>query len=301
MKKVLSLITILSFFLSGCLKDETINTKGNLIDRGRLIEIPYSGLEYFSQKSVLTAGVTDPIVLPIVINVAAANAKTVDKDLTVTIAYDDAVRVAYNSVPDNVVEFEAMPDSCYSLSKKTAVIKAGQYLDTSSLKITFYPEKIDPTKNYMAAISIKDAQGETISGNFSTAYFHTIGNPLAGNYMWDFSRWNRATATGALSGASFTGEVTTFLPVDPTTIIVQTGYYTQPHYVLSFVNTGGVLSDFSVSFKADELASLFTANGITIVDAPKLLIADGVAKHFKIQYLAFNGTANRYIIDDFYK
>jgi len=84
MKKVLSLITILSFFLSGCLKDETINTKGNLIDRGRLIEIPYSGLEYFSQKAVLTAGVTDPIVLPIVINVAAANGVTVDKDLTVT-------------------------------------------------------------------------------------------------------------------------------------------------------------------------------------------------------------------------
>ena len=301
MKKILSLITILSFFLSGCLKDETINTKGVLISGGRLIEIPYSGLTYFSQKAVLTAGVTDPIVLPVVINVLAANGVTVEKDLTVTIVYDDAARAAYNAVASNDVKFEPLPDSCFSLIKKTAIVKAGQYFDTSSIKIIFYPEKIDPTKNYMAAITIKDAQGETISGNFSTAYFHTIGNPLAGNYMWDFSRWNRATATGSLSGASFTGEVTTFLPVDPTTIEVASGYV-GVHYALSFTNTVGVISDFSLSFNSNDVKDILDANNIKVINGPTILLADYVTGHYKFQYQVINASQlPRYIIDEFYK
>lgn len=299
MKKILSVIMILSFFLASCLKDSTLNTKGGLISSGTLIEIPYSGLEYFGQKAVLTAGVTDPIVIPIIINVAAANGKVFDKDVTITLAYDDAARTAYNAVTSNDVKYEALPDSGYSFPVKTGLIKAGRYLDT--INVTFYPDKIDPSKNYMAAITLKDAQGVSISGNFRTVYFHTIGNPLAGNYNWDFYRWNNATGMGALSGASFKGHITTFLPDDPTTIEVVSGYVGL-HYVLAFDNNAGAISNFSLSFNADDVKNILDLNSIKVVNGPTILLADPVTGHYKFQYQVLNATpAPRYIIDEFYK
>lgn len=298
MKKILGAIILLPFLLVSCLKDSTINADGGL-SSGRFIEIPYSGLENFGNNAVLTAGVTDPIVIPIIINVANANSKALEKDLTVTLSIDEAARTTYNGNAANVVKFAAIPDSSYSFPQKTGVIKAGHSLDT--LYITFYPNKIDPSKNYMAAITLKDAQGQKISGNFSTLYFHTIGNPLAGNFVWDFYRWNNNTGTGNMAGSAFMGGATTFLPDDPTTVEVQTGYYTRPHYVITFTNNAGTLSGFGVQFNVNELANSFTANGITIIDGPRLLIADPVAGHYKIQYLAFNGASYRYIIDDFHK
>ena len=300
MKKILGAIILLPFLLVSCLKDSTINADGGL-SSGRFIEIPYSGLENFGNNAVLTAGVADPIVIPIIINVANADSKALDKDLTVTLSIDEAARTAYNGNAANVVKFAAIPDSSYSFPQKTGVIKAGHSLDT--LYITFYPNKIDPSKNYMAAITLKDAQGQKISANFSTLYFHTIGNPLAGNYTWDFLRWNNNTGMGNMAGSAFKGGATTFLPDDPTTVEVQTGYYTKPHYVITFSNNAGVLSDFSVQFNVNELANLYTANGVSIIDGPHILVADPIAGHYKIQFLAYStgALAYRYIIDDFYK
>jgi len=295
MKKILSVIIILSVFLASCLKDTTINSEGGLVSTPTIIEGKYSGLAYFGEASLLTAGQVDPMVTPMVINIAGRSA--LSSDLTVTMGVNDAARVAYNATSD--IKFEAMPDSCYSFAVKTGVIPAGEYLDT--LYITFFPEKIDPAKNYMLPISIKDAQGQTISGNFSTGYFHTIGNPLAGNYTWNFYRWNNATGTGSLSGASFLGDATLFLPVNPTMIQVPTGYFTQPNYQLSFTNTNGVYSNFKLAFNPDELKSLFTDNGITVLDGPNILLADPVAGHYKFQYMVFNGSANRYLIDEYIK
>jgi hypothetical protein len=47
----------------------------------------------------------------------------------------------------------------------------------------------------MAPISIVDASGKGLSANLNTVYFHTIGNPLAGQYSYDFYRWNVADTT----------------------------------------------------------------------------------------------------------
>ena len=294
MKKILSVILILSIFLTSCLKDDTINTAGGLQETPTTIQFKYSGLVYFGEASVLTAGVADPIENSMVINVAGRSALT--SDLKVTIAADDAQRVTYNATSD--VKYEALPDSTYSIPVKEGLIPAGHYLDT--LTVIFYPEKIDPTKNYMLPITIKDAQGQIIASNFSTYWYHTIGNPLAGNYNWDYTRWNNATGTGPKHPSSFTGDVTTFLPVDPTTIQVPTAYFIGPRYVLSFTNTAGVISNFSISMNADDVKTL-SDNGVTIVDGPKILIADAVTGHYKFQFTVFNGTANRYLLDEYYK
>ena len=294
MKKILSAIIMLSFFLAGCLKDTTINSDGGLPSTPTAIQFTYSGLEYLGQASILTAGVTDPITNNMIVNVAGRSA--LSKDLIITVGVDDAKRVTYNTTSDT--KYAAMPDSCYSLPVKTGTIKAGKYLD--SLVVIFYPDKIDPTKNYMLPITLKDAQGQIIASNFSTYWYHTIGNPLAGNYNWDYTRWNNATGTGTPSGSSFTGHVTTFLPADPTTIQVPTNYYIGPRYVLSFTNTAGVISNFSISMNADDVKTM-AAGGVTIIDGPKILIADPVAGHYKFQFTVFNGSANRFLVDEYYK
>ena len=295
MKKILSAIIMLSFFLTGCLKDTTINSDGGLPSTPTAIQFTYSGLEFFGQASVLTAGVTDPIVNNMIVNVAGRSA--LSKDLAITVSVDDAKRVTYNATSDT--KYEAMPDSCYSLPVKTGTIKAGKYLDT--LEVTFYPDKIDPTKNYMLPITLKDAEGQIIASNFSTYWYHTIGNPLAGNYNWDFSRWNNATGTGSLHSTSFTGHVTTFLPANPTTIDVPSGYV-GVRYELSFTNTAGVISNYSLKFNADDVKNILDANGIVVANGPNILIADAVTGHYKFQYSVVNGSGlPRYLIDDFYK
>jgi hypothetical protein len=294
MKKILSVIIILSFFLTSCLKDSTINTEGGLISTGTIIELPYTGLAYFNAKTVLTAGVTDDIVEPIVINIANSRGTLFSKDLNVTLAVNDALRVAYNTA--NGTDYQAMPVTGYSFPVKAGVIPAGQNLDT--LYVTFYPEKIDPTKNYMLPIQLTDAEGQVISGNFSVAYYHTIGNPLAGNYNWDFYRWNNATGTGTDVG--FKGDVTTFLPIDPTTITVPTAYYIAPRYILSFTNTAGVIGNYQLIVNPDDVKTMADA-GVTIVDGPTILVANAVTGQFKFHTTYFNGAAYRYLIDDYYK
>lgn len=292
MKKILSVILILSIFLTSCLKDDTINTAGGLQETPTTIQFKYSGLVYFGQASVLTAGVADPIKNSMVINVAGRSALT--SDLKVTIAADDAQRVTYNATSD--VKYEALPDSTYSIPVKEGLIPAGHYLDT--LTVIFYPEKIDPTKNYMLPITIKDAQGQIIASNFSTYWYHTIGNPLAGNYNWDFHRWNNATGTGTDVG--FTGDVTTFLPINPTTITVATAYYIGPRYELSFTNTAGVVSNYSLIVNAADVKTMADA-GVVITEGPTILLADYATGHFKFHTTYFNGTKYRYLIDDYYK
>jgi hypothetical protein len=289
MKKILSVIIILSVFLTSCLKDTTINSAGALPSVPTVIQLPYKGLANFAQNAVLTAGVTDPIVEAIVINVAGRSALA--SDLTVTLAVDDAVRTDYNAT--SAVKYDKMPDSCFSFPVKTTVIPAGHYLDT--VYITFYPDKIDPTKNYMAAVAIKDAQGQVISGNFGIAYYHTIGNPLAGNYNSEWIRYNNAAGTGSPNFDLDTSP-TLFSPLDPLTVTFQSG--TGPYYVMSFTNVNGVLSNFKVAFDAASVA----ASGITITSGPKIVLADPATGQFTFNFTYNNSSgAGRNITDRYYK
>jgi hypothetical protein len=192
------------------------------------------------------------------------------------------------------LQYEALPDSTFTFDVKTGTIKAGSRLDT--FYVHLLTDKLDFTHNYMLPVKVADASGQTISGNFGVAYLHTIGNALAGSYTWDFYRWNTTDSLGALSSLSFSGASATFLPVDPNTIEVASGYFTQQNYVIHFDDNGGVLSNFTVTPSAAMLAD-FDANGITITDGPTLTFVDPVAQHFTVRMI----TASRFIIDDYYK
>jgi hypothetical protein len=90
------------------------------------------------------------------------------------------------------------------------------------------------------------------------------------------------------------------VPLSATEVEVPTGYFTQPRYIISFKDNGGTLSDFEVKFNADDLKYM-ADNGVVVTDGPNILIADPVAKRFKFQFVVSTGTANRYLIDEFYK
>jgi hypothetical protein len=253
-----------------------------------------AGLLNFAAATLNFAG--DPDTTLFYVNLASV--EPLNKDLTVNVDIDPAAITAYNAVPGNV-QFEQFPDSTYSFTEKQLTITAGQHV--APVHVVFFPSKIDPTHSYMLPLSIKDAQGINISANFGTIYLHVIGNPLAGTYNWDFYRWNSpdTTTPGSLSGLSFKGGSTQFLPDNPTTIEVTSGYFIEPRYVLSFDDPGTGLSgltNFKVHLNPDDVA-VMTANGVTVTNGPNILIADPVNRHFKFQYT----TTSRYIIDEYYQ
>lgn len=291
MKKILSILPITAFFLSGCLKDDKVTDFSNL---GQTIELPGHGLAGFSGDAVIAAGQTDPIVLKIVTYVSSENAPS--SNVNYTLGIDDTKRTAYNSSGAGLI-YELAPDSIYSFPVKTGVIAAGSR--SHELTITFFPTKVDASKTYMLPITLKDGNGVKISGNLSTVYYHLIGNPLAGAYKWDFQRWNLAAPSGSPS-TSWVAQPVTLLPASPTVVEAPSGYFIQPRYTLAFTNTGGVLSNFSVTINAADNATLI-ANGVTVTDGPNIQTANPVTKDFKFQYQVFNGSAFRYLIDRYYK
>lgn len=205
--------------LTACLKKDGMNidpdnTTSNIVElqfiEGGSGSTINSGMQYFSGGALVYPA--DHLKDTADFNISYAGKSTLGKDLTVTIAVDPS-KVLDNLANDSI-KYVLMPDSLYKIVSTTATIKAGERI--APMQIIFYPSKVDPAISYMLPVVIKDAQGETISSNFSTIYFHFIGNPLAGSY----------TATGYFyhpsSPRSFTRPRT--LPaVNATTLITELG------------------------------------------------------------------------------
>ena len=162
----ITLLTLIMCSLSACLKDTPavdFSTVGTIIE---ILPVNGGGLESFSAAELNFNATDDIYSADIVLNIASP--KPLSKNLTISMEVNDALRSAYNSA--NQDQYEAFPDSTFSFPVTTGMIAAGKRLDT--LQVYFYPSKIDMTKNYMLPVSIKDADGETISGNFGSIYFH---------------------------------------------------------------------------------------------------------------------------------
>jgi hypothetical protein len=282
--------------LSSCVKtrgDETVFSGLKPI-----VQIPEGGMAHFATDALTFPG-TDAIDTTIFrINFASTN--VAGKDVVVTVGYDANALAAINAGLDSSSQYAKFPDSTFLFPTTKVTVKAGQnYSD--AVPFIVYPSKIDPTKSYMFPISILDASGNTISGNFGTIYYHVIGNPIAGNYSWDWTRWNNNDGSGSPTSSSFTGGSAVFSPDNPTQVEVPSGYFEGARYVISFTNTNGVLSNFQVILNPDDVTNQLTANGITVTEGPVILKADPVAGEYKFHYSVFNGSAYRYLIDRYYK
>lgn len=167
MKKIyLTLLALYTLSLFSCLKDKPavdFSTVGVIIE---ILPVNGGGLENFEAAALSFDPAETIDSAAIVLNIASP--KPLNKPLTISMEVDDALRTTYNS--GNTDQYDALPDSVYAFPGSSGTIAAGQRLDT--LHVVFYPSKINTTKNYMLPVSIKDAQGETISGNFGSIYFH---------------------------------------------------------------------------------------------------------------------------------
>ena len=125
-------------------------------------------------------------------------------DVQVTIAVDTALVNTYNNEAQPEDPYFILPDSVYTLATTTVTIKAGSSI-SEPFSIEFYPSKIDGSLNYMMPVKIVSISGGSIplAPATSVAYFHLIGNPLAGNYDVTYHRYN------------YIGSVTWNGPTDP--------------------------------------------------------------------------------------
>jgi len=134
------------------------------------------------------------------INLDYSTNQVSNEDITVTVEYDPAALAAYNATAGNA-QYQKLPDSAYSFPTTTVVIKAGQTV-SESFFVTFYPDKIDGSVNYMLPLKITSITGApadvTAGPSSGTTYLHFIGNPLAGFYNVVGARYNY---TGAVAWA----------------------------------------------------------------------------------------------------
>ena len=315
MKKIFkSLLTVitLSLALTSCLKSVNSVVNGeNLTASFLQIEFPTptgttinSGIQYFGGGALLypATHTSDTANFSVTLN----GPVTLGTDLTVNIA-PNLGAIADNLAGDGIA-YSAMPDSLFKLLTPTVVIKAGTR--TAYAKCVFYPSKISPANSYMLVLTPSNASGIIISQDFGKLYLHTIGCPIAGNYRWDFWRWNDIVmpspqpALGmaiasypAGNGGSFTGSSVAFSPVNPTSILVPTGYYVQPNLLISFAGTKvGSLTSLKAVINPSELAGAYTANGITITTAP-IITANAAQTQFMVHHTVFNGSAYRDCFD----
>ncbi len=263
-----------------------------------VVLIPEGGLAAFGSQAVTFSSTDTSDSLSFRINYASTDVAHTDE--IVNLGIDTAALNAYNA--SGGVQYVLAPDSIYSFTTPTVTIPAGGNY-SNPVSITVYPDKVDPTKNYMIPISIKAGPaGSVISGNFGTIYYHFIGNPLAGTYVYNYFRWNSADTTGAPTTTSTYTQI--FSPDDPNTIEVQSGYGDQNgfnyRYVLTFDGTGTNLTNFSISMNNGDVTSVQANDGIVLTTAPNIIIADPVHKHFRFTYGVTNSAGGlRTFIDDY--
>ncbi|HUP10626.1 MAG TPA: DUF1735 domain-containing protein [Niastella sp.] len=281
-------------FLASCLKDKNEMADLSGSTTPSIVEIHEGGLGNFANSAIiLTSMEPDSLVF----HVNLASEQTFDHDVTVTLDYDEAALNAYNASSD--LKYEKFPDSIFSFPTKQITIPAGQ----RAVEVPFVvlADKVDLKKSYMFPISVTDAGGNVKSGNFGTIYYHLIGNPLAGPYTWDFTRYNNADGSGTPNALSFSGESAILAPLTPTQLEVASGYFIQPRYEITFDDIDGVQSNFQVTLNEEDVETM-SANGVTVIDGPNIIQADPVNKVFEFQYVVVaTGGVNRYIIDKYYK
>jgi hypothetical protein len=278
MKKLLFISFALVVVAStGCLKDTPATDLSNV---STIIEMIYpngaqdngvgTGLEFFTgeQLPFYPTDVSDTITY--YVNIAGTN--TLSKPLTVDVAFNSGALA--DNIANDGITYLPLPDSCYTLLPATGTIPAGKRLDT--FQVVYYPSKIDLTQNYGAPIALA-VSGYTVSGNFGTLYLHTIGNPIGGTYNQSFVKYYDSAGTGTPYTIP-ASPVGIFNPLDNSDIEVPSLDSSGIQYVISFTNTNGVASGFSVSLDPN-----YIPKGTIITSGPNIT-ADPVNKIYTVNF-----------------
>lgn len=314
MKKRLYLITTILLSaavlsLSSCLKDSRFL---DLSKVGTIVEFPYGGQVFFGSTQALSG--SDTLVETFAVNVASPTVPTTATPITFDVD-NPATVTAYNTA-NPAVTYLPMPSNAYVFTQTSITILAN-HRDTA-MTVTIYANLLDPSKSYMLPITIKSAGGYNISGNQGTMYYHIIGNPFAGSYTQNFSRYNGFSspppAGTAPSGGSFTGQPVTVYPVTPNQFQVVSGYYTDNvNYEVTFTQVDPThYSNFQITQNATDVANYFTPAGITVTQQPvfaygitpaydptAILTYAQALTYFTFQYTVQNSSGYRFCVDNY--
>ncbi|GAC1305788.1 MAG: hypothetical protein NVSMB24_15200 [Mucilaginibacter sp.] len=300
------LLTVTALFLSSCLKDSRFVDFSKV---GTLVEFPLGGLANFSNDAVTDA--TDTITKQFAIDVASPSVPTTATAVTLSVN-DPAVIAAYMAT-NSKVNYLPMPAGSYVFNTTSVTIPAGKRV--AILSVTFYKHALDPSKSYMFPIKIVSAGGYNIPSNLNTLFYHFIGNPFAGSYTHNFSRYNGYTSPPPpgtpVSGGSFTGHTEIASPVTPTQFEIAGGYYTGTiRYEVSFTQPDPThFQDFQISINSDDIANILVANSISLVQQPVFGFGTAYAPgtpytyaqaltFFTFQYTVAT-SAPRYLVDQY--
>jgi hypothetical protein len=306
------LMLALSFSLTACLKDKgwengeygsVRNTDGE-----RFVSMGLGGLNNFAKSSILINTTSaDVKTVEIVVNLDVAEPTA----QTIKIGVDNSLIATYNAA--NNKNFQPVTSDMYKFAATEIVIPAGELTGKTTMEI--YQNKFDPSKSYLIPVTIIEAPGAKLSSNLNTRYFNIIGNPLAGSYSWTYRRYQQADTSGAPNGGgSFVNQTVTIPPVSETVLLFPDSYtqtFINPTggFLLSFKNTNGVLSNFTVTLDAKSLAD-YPGAGFTLGKGATLLSANivgdattqykGSTFSFYIQYINSTGGV-RTLINTFTK
>ncbi len=183
---------VFSFLCFLCLM---VSCKKNILDNtGSSVGFADGGLSNFNEAAISYNGDTTVVDFSVVLYPS-----TIKENLTVSIGINDAARVAYNNSGATLL-YDSLPDSCYSLSMQSAVIKSGSI--SVLFSVSFYHYRINPQISYMLPVTITDAQGLAITDTINTIYFHVNGNFLSDSTGYSI----RGTKTEYI-GDSTTGSI----------------------------------------------------------------------------------------------
>jgi hypothetical protein len=267
LKTVLPVLLFTGAIFSSCKK--AVNAVDPLGDKGQKI-ISFqtyggTGVNFGNSGLAFSPSSTSEIVE---LNLLFSTDKVAEQDISVTVEVDPALVAAYNlTQTEPLKKFLVLNTSAYKFPSQAVLIKAGQSL-SETFEVEFDPSQIDGSKNFMLPLVIKSIKGaaadvKAASGT-GTAYFHFIGNPLAGTYNVVGTRYN-CTVTGdqgynggPIPATFVTAAVPTskFLaPVTPTitsTYIANLGTGTNRDYFFTIdpavTTTGNIMVDLTPSF-----------------------------------------------------
>jgi hypothetical protein len=303
--KYISFIAVAIVTLASCLKKDSIP---DLSKVDPVIEFPLGGPGLV--KNTLSAFSTEVVDTVIALNIASPD--PLKEDVHVTIQTDAAAVTAYNAA--NGTNYTALPSTMLELAGTDITIKAGFRIGKVRVKIKF--NQFDPTKNYMLALSIANAPGMIISGNFGKfLWAFVVKNPLEGTYKRSFYRWNDTVDTTTAPNSTVALNVSVPVPTVTGTSILLPEQYLQTFVgstagiTLNFTTTNGVLGNFSVSLDPATTAGL-ASGGFTVVTPPKIVsavIAGNASNQyagsvFRVYMVLLNSNnATRTVIDSFVK
>ena len=110
-------------------------------------------------------------------NVIISSTYLLSKDVTVTVAVDDAAISSYNSA--HGTSYVAMPSSAYNFSTTVAATTTSVY---DTIPVTIHKNALELNKDYLLAINIVNGGGFDINLSSSVIYLHTTSAKLSGMY-----------------------------------------------------------------------------------------------------------------------